>query len=223
MSASPVRRSRRVTAGRSPARFDPSKPANLWADADPGTAPGKEGSSARAQATVGVASPAAAADGHTGRWTVLGVWWVAHALVGGVGRVAFDIALPYILADPAVDLPEMIKIGTVSTIAGGDPAKISKNFTVLASLERAHDAAHGRVAWDCEQGIGRREFPEVATGFCVPLAANKAALKPVHAGITGVWVGVSPGRSLTRVRLTGEEGRRGGGFLLLEFQRWHAM
>ena len=50
---------------------------------------------------------------------MLGVWWVAHSLIGGVGRITFDIALPYILADPAVDLPEMIKVGTVTTIAGG--------------------------------------------------------------------------------------------------------
>ena len=60
---------------------------------------------------------------HPARWSMLFLWWVTHALVGGSVRVAFETELISITRSPRfalreADLPWLLQTGTISTVTG---------------------------------------------------------------------------------------------------------
>ena len=50
------------------------------------------------------------------RWRMWSMFWFTHAIVGGTGRVVFDVAFPYIVAHDAI--PGLLQLGTVATVLG---------------------------------------------------------------------------------------------------------
>ena len=44
------------------------------------------------------------------------LWWMTHSVVGGTGRVAFDVTFPYVVA-PA-DISGLLAVGTMTTVLG---------------------------------------------------------------------------------------------------------
>ena len=53
---------------------------------------------------------------HPLRWRMWCLWWITHSLVGGTGRVIFDLSFPFIEAPDAIS--GLLAIGTAATILG---------------------------------------------------------------------------------------------------------
>ena len=53
---------------------------------------------------------------HPLRWRMWIMWWVTHSIVGGTGRVVFDVAFPFLVAPEAI--PGLLAMGTVATVLG---------------------------------------------------------------------------------------------------------
>eukprot|EP00041_Stephanoeca_diplocostata_P011802 m.195057 g.195057 ORF g.195057 m.195057 type:complete len:567 (+) comp18676_c0_seq1:442-2142(+) len=55
-------------------------------------------------------------NAHADRWTTLKWWWATHAFGNGVGRIVFDVSIPYLLSSK--DATSALSMGTMATLIG---------------------------------------------------------------------------------------------------------
>lgn len=60
---------------------------------------------------------------HPERWVMLGIFWLAHALVAGSARAMFEASMPYFIKSPsfqftAEDVAPLLAMGTLVTVVG---------------------------------------------------------------------------------------------------------
>jgi len=64
----------------------------------------------------GGASGGPAADEDPRQWTALLAWWAVHAVSNGVGRVAFDVYLPFAPDATPTHIAHLLAVGTIATV-----------------------------------------------------------------------------------------------------------